>query len=214
MSILEQIETIIEDMTDNNNPPQIVEISKAHDNNKCDIVTKTGNLRNIDCSGTATAGDKALLVYNEGDAGKPFVLLFNGGGGGGDLSNYYTKIETDAKIEEAVDEIDIDLTNYYTIPEINRVLSSYATISYLNSNYAKIQHSHSQYVRRDEISDLDINLTTLQLVPKEDNANGVMCFDRVQKTIDELDISLTADTMSNGYLKIEANLIEITREVD
>lgn len=203
MSILEQIETIIEDMTDNNNPPQIVEISKAHNNNKCDIVTKTGTLRNIDCSGTATAGDKALLVYNEGDASKPFVLLFASGGGGGDLSNYYTKTEVNNIVAPLISD-----------SELNTILSSYVTIGYANSRYALINHTHSQYITRAEIHDLDINLTTLELVPASENPNGVMCFDRVQKTIDELDIELTADTMSNGYFKIEANLIEITREVD
>lgn len=107
-----------------------------------------------------------------------------------------------------------DLTNYYTKTEINGILSSYVTISFANSTYAPIVHTHSQYITRDEISDLDINLTTLDLVPYEDNPNGVMCFDRVQKTIDELDIDLKADTMSNGYLKIEVDLIEVTRSVN
>ena len=115
--------------------------------------------------------------------------LIQGGGGGGDLSNYYTK------------------------SEINGILSSYATIGFANSTYAPIVHTHSQYITREEISDLDINLSTLELVPKTDNPNGVMCFDRVQKTIDELDIDLKADTMSNGYLKIEVDLIEVTRSI-
>ena len=118
------------------------------------------------------------------------LIQESGGGGGGDLSNYYTKTE------------------------INGILSSYATISFANSTYAPIVHTHSQYVTREEISDLDINLTTLELVPKTDNPNGVMCFDRVQKTIDELDIDLKADTMANGYLKIEVDLIEVTRSVN
>ena len=204
MSLLEQIEAVVKDMTDNNNPPQIVQVSKAHDNNKCDIVTKTGNLRNIDCSGTATAGDKALLVYNEGDAGKPFVLLFaDGGGGGGDLSNYYTKTEVNNIVAPLISD-----------SELNTILSSYVTIGFANSRYALINHTHSQYITRAEIHDLDINLTTLELVPKTDNPNGVMCFERVQKTIDELDIDLKADTMSNGYLKIEVDLIEVTRSVN
>ena len=204
MSLLEQIEAVVKDMTDNNNPPQIVQVSKAHDNNKCDIVTKTGNLRNIDCSGTATAGDKALLVYNEGDSGKPFVLLFaDGGGGGGDLSNYYTKTEVNNIVAPLISD-----------SELNTILSSYVTIGFANSRYALINHTHSQYITRAEIHDLDINLTTLELVPKTDNPNGVMCFERVQKTIDELDIDLKADTMSNGYLKIEVDLIEVTRSVN
>ena len=117
-------------------------------------------------------------------------------------------MDIDERVRELVIEGGGDLSNYYTKTEINGILSSYVTIGYANSNYALINHTHSQYVTRAEISDLDINLTTLQLVPKAENQNGVMCFDRVQKTIDELDIDLKADTMSNGYLKIEVNLIE------
>lgn len=140
-----------------------------------------------------------------------------------DIWNIYTKDEINEKLSDEyydkgeIDEIligDISLDNYYTKTEINGILSSYVTIGYANSRYALINHTHSQYVTRAEISDLDINLTTLQLVPKADNQNGVMCFDRVQKTIDELDIDLKADTMSNGYLKIEVDLIEVTRSVN
>lgn len=121
--------------------------------------------------------------------------------------NYYDKGEIDGIVFG-----DVQLDTYYTKTEINTLLSSYATIGYANSRYALINHTHSQYITREEISDLDINLTTLQLVPKSDNVNGVMCFERVQKTIDELDIDLSVDTMSNGYLKIEANLIERSDE--
>ena len=128
------------------------------------------------------------------------------------LSTYYDSGEVDVKIQEAIIG-DIDLSDYYTKEQINAILSSYATIGFANSQYALKTHTHSQYITREEISDLDINLTTLELVPYEDNQNGVMCFDRVQKTIDELDIDLKADTLSNGYLKIEVNLIEVTRSI-
>lgn len=189
MSLLEQIEAVVNDMTDNNTPSQLITVIKGYDEKVCDIETSNGVLRNIPCSVLAEKGDEGLLVYPDGDGGKPFVLLF-ASGGGGDLSNYYTK------------------------SEINAILSSYATISFANSTYAPLIHTHSQYITRDEISDLDINLSTLELVPKSDNPNGVMCFDRVQKTIDELDIDLKADTLSNGYLKIEVDLIEVTRSVN
>lgn len=126
--------------------------------------------------------------------------------------DYYDKSEVDVKIGQGGGGG--DLSNYYTKTEINGILSSYATISFANSTYAPLIHTHSQYITREEISDLDINLTTLQLVSKSDNPNGVMCFERVQKTIDELDIDLKADTLSNGYLKIEVDLIEVTRSVN
>lgn len=142
------------------------------------------NLRNIGSTADNIGTLDGILEYYGVFEGS------GGGGGGGDLSNYYTK------------------------PEINTILSSYATIGFANSQYALKTHTHSQYITRAEISDLDINLTTLELVPYEDNQNGVMCFDRVQKTIDELDIGLSVDTLSNGYLKIEVDLIEVTRSVN
>ena len=124
-----------------------------------------------------------------------------------DIIDYYNLKNVNELIEE-IEAGDIDLKDYYTKNEINAILSSYVTVSYANSRYALINHTHSQYITRDEISDLDIDISTLKLVPESENPNGVMCFDRVQKSIDELDISLSADTMSNGYLKIESNLIE------
>ena len=87
MGIGEQIETIVQSMTGNNNPPQVVTIRKGYDNNTADIITKDGVLKNVRCSGKAEAGDNALLTYDNGDMQTPFVLLFtgDGGGGGGDV---------------------------------------------------------------------------------------------------------------------------------
>ena len=73
MGIGEQVETIVASMTGNNNPPQIVTIRKAYDNNTADITAKDGVFKNIRCSGRANEGDKALLLYENGDMQKPFV---------------------------------------------------------------------------------------------------------------------------------------------
>ena len=79
MSLTEQIQTIISSMTDNNYPPQIITIRKAYDNHTADITTNDGVLKNIRCSGLATDNSKALLIYENGDLQKPFVLLFTAG---------------------------------------------------------------------------------------------------------------------------------------
>ena len=99
MGIGEQIETIVQSMTGNNNPPQVVTIRKGYDNNTADIITKDGVLKNVRCSGKAEAGDNALLTYDNGDMQTPFVLLFtgDGGGGGGDLTRYVKKEDVDLK---------------------------------------------------------------------------------------------------------------------
>lgn len=49
-----------------------------------------------------------------------------------DLSNYYTKAETDEKIEEAVEAVDVDLSDYYTKEEVDTSLDDMyeATVIY------------------------------------------------------------------------------------
>ena len=76
MSISEQIEIIVNDLTDNNIPPQLVTIKKAYNNKTADITTSNGTYRNVQCSGLAVEGAKGLLVYEDGEQDKPFVILF------------------------------------------------------------------------------------------------------------------------------------------
>ena len=76
MSISEQIETMINSLTDNNIPSQLVTITKAYPNKTCDINTNKGSLRNIRCSGLAIPDTTGLLIYENGDQQSPFVLLF------------------------------------------------------------------------------------------------------------------------------------------
>ena len=77
MSISDEITTIIQSLTDNNIPPQIVTIKKAYNTQKCDITTEQGTLRNIRCSGLPIQDTTGLLIYENGDQQSPFVLLFN-----------------------------------------------------------------------------------------------------------------------------------------
>ena len=100
--------------------------------------------------------------------------------------NIYTKDEINKKLQSdyydkgQIDEIvigDISLDNYYTKTEIESILSSYVTIGYANSRYALINHTHSQYVTRDELHNLDIDITTIELVDYSENPNGVICFE-------------------------------------
>lgn len=125
------------------------------------------------------------------------------------LDKYYDQSEVDSLIEDVVSG-DIDLDGYVTTEQLNTALSSYVTSSYASLTYSEIGHTHSNYVDRSELSDLDIELSTLELVPYSDNINGVMCFNRISER--ELDIDLDMDLMNNGYLKIFANLIEITED--
>lgn len=86
MSISKEIETIIQSLTDNNYPSQLVTVTKAYNENVCDILTSNGDvMKRVECSNKANIGTKALLTFLEGKQDKPFVILFNtGGGGGGD----------------------------------------------------------------------------------------------------------------------------------
>lgn len=214
MSIAQQIESIVSSMTDNNIPPKLVTVIKGYDIAICDIQTENGVLKNIQCSSPATIGTGGILLYLNGDENKPFVLLF------ADLSDYYTKEAIDKLIEDIISG-SIDLKDYYTKTqvdtmidecvdesELNNILSSYVTAGYANRTYAYKSHTHSEYITQNELDDLDINVSTLKLVDYEENPSGILCFSRIQKTVDELDIDLSMDTMSNGYLKINASLIE------
>ena len=128
-----------------------------------------------------------------------------------DVSQVYNKEEIDTKLDEIISG-GADLSNYYTKLQINAILSSYATVAFANSEYAKIVHTHNQYLTEEDLVDLDVTLSTLKLVPYSEDNTGVICFEQINKTIDELDINLSMDTMSNGYLKITATLIEREEE--
>ena len=76
MSLSGEIETMINALTGNNHPPQIVEVTKAYSNKTCDVRNETIELQRIECSGLAINGGKGLLTYQEGNSNNPFVLLF------------------------------------------------------------------------------------------------------------------------------------------
>ena len=126
------------------------------------------------------------------------------------LQNYYDISQIQSIVEDIIAG-DIDLTRYYTKQEINMILGSYVTSDFANTTYAYKVLTHSQYLTEDDLVDLDVKLSTLKLVPYSEDNTGVMCFEQINKTIDELDIALDMDTMSNGYLKITASLIERTQ---
>lgn len=124
------------------------------------------------------------------------------------LANYPTYMDIDNLIETVLSG-EYDFSNYVSTTELNGILSSYVTQSYANTNYATVTHTHSNYVDRSELSDLDIELTTLQLVPYATNPDGVLCFERVNPTIDELEVSLSVSGDSAGFLVFDINLIEV-----
>ena len=76
MTIADEITTIIQSLTDNNIPPQIVTIQKGYNKPICDITTSNNTLRNIRCSGLAIPDTTGLLIYENGDEHSPFVILF------------------------------------------------------------------------------------------------------------------------------------------
>ena len=76
MTIADEITTIIQSLTDNNIPPQIVTILKGYNKPICDITLNNQTLRNIRCSGLAIPDTTGLLIYENGDEHSPFVILF------------------------------------------------------------------------------------------------------------------------------------------
>lgn len=125
------------------------------------------------------------------------------------LKNYYDISEVDSLIEN-IEGGGSPIGDYVTEEELQTALASYTTIEYANTNYSDIEHTHPNYVDRSELSDLDIELSTLDLVPYSENPNGVMCFSKVSEKV--LDIDLDMELMTNGYLKIYANLFEVVED--
>ena len=53
------------------------------------------------------------------------------------LSNYYNKTEVDTKIADAVNNVDVDLTNYVTLDTLTTKLGDYANTAYVTNSLAE-----------------------------------------------------------------------------
>lgn len=74
MAIGEQIEIMIQSLTGNNVPPELVTIKKSYSNNSADVIKANGELlTGIKCSGLAVEGGQGLLVHRENS---PFIIVF------------------------------------------------------------------------------------------------------------------------------------------
>lgn len=61
-------------------------------------------------------------------------------GGSVDLSNYYTKAQTDAKIQEVVDAIpEVDLSDYATVDYVDSTVDKLADFDYVNDKVREYQ---------------------------------------------------------------------------
>lgn len=74
MAIGKQIEIIVDSLTGNNVPPEVVKIKKAYSNNSADVIKPNNEVLNgIKCSGLGVEGEQGLLVHRENS---PFIILF------------------------------------------------------------------------------------------------------------------------------------------
>ena len=69
-----------------------------------------------------------------------------------DLSQYYTKSEVDTKISDAVNNVDVDLTNYVTLDTLTTKLGDYAYTSYVTNALAEAKQYTDTVVGALEIS--------------------------------------------------------------
>ena len=131
------------------------------------------------------------------------VKINESGGGGGDLSNYYTKSEINGILSSYVTSQTLE--DYQPLLESGTNIKTINGESLLGQGNISISGSVSiatswgdplsdekvpseklvkdtldEKVDYDELHNLDINLTTLELVPKATNPNGVICFDDLQ----------------------------------
>lgn len=74
MAIGEQIEIIVQSLTGNNVPPELITIKKSYSNNSADVIKSNNELlTGIKCSGLAIEGEQGLLVHRKNS---PFIILF------------------------------------------------------------------------------------------------------------------------------------------
>lgn len=77
MSISEQIEIMIQTLTNNNHPPQIITITRTYPKNIVDIQLPDGTIqKEVKSSGRGVTGGKGLLCYNQGSQTQPYIILF------------------------------------------------------------------------------------------------------------------------------------------
>ena len=69
-----------------------------------------------------------------------------------DLSQYYTKSEVDTKISYAVNNVDVDLTNYVTLDTLTTKLGDYANTSYVTNALTEAKQYTDTVVGALEIS--------------------------------------------------------------
>ena len=78
----EEIETMIQDMANNNPAPEKCTITKNYsDSNFVDIKTETGDeMKTVPLMGNNTVGKTAIVIFLEGKINKPFVICIWGYG--------------------------------------------------------------------------------------------------------------------------------------
>lgn len=166
-TLAEEIITIIQSEANNNPAPVTGIVKKVIDEDHIDINLNGDVLKYVPCNKGCTVGDAGIVVFLDGELSNPYFFS--------NLGGFYTRDEIDEIVEEIISG-DIDLTKYVSKVELSTILSSYVTSTYVETHYAVIDHLHPNYVDRSELSDLDLDLTTLELVPYNENPNGVMCF--------------------------------------
>lgn len=68
------------------------------------------------------------------------------------LSNYYNKTEVDTKISDAVNNVDVDLTNYVTLDALTTKLGDYANKTYVTNSLAEAKQYTDTVVGNLDIS--------------------------------------------------------------
>ena len=75
-TFVEELETMIQDMANNNPAPEKCTITKNYsDSNFVDIKTETGDeMKTVPVMGANTVGKTAIVIFLEGKMNKPFVI--------------------------------------------------------------------------------------------------------------------------------------------
>ena len=181
----------------------------------------------------AANGSYYRLLGNNSEVSVNWSRQCSTGGGDVDLSNYYTKSETDEAIANAIEDIEpVDLSNYYNKSQTDQAISSatqnfvtsaqvetqIVSKNYITSGDAKTQIESYNYITSADTVDFVTSAVTDEINEHLDSVEEVtsIALNELNDKLDEIDLSnyvtkdiieeseqVTAGALNNVYEWVE-----------
>lgn len=125
-------------------------------------------------------------------------------------NKYYTKEETDAKIQEVVDAIpEVDLSDYAKTEDVNAALSAKADKEHEHEQYLTEHQDLSEYAKLTDIPEVDLTgYAKLTDIPEVPSLEGYATTDYVDTAIAQFDVDLTGYA-TESYVQEQIEAIDV-----